>query len=119
MTKSRELGVRNDCARAATELLFKVKPEKYGPTLEVMPAVTAPAAVDAVKGYGFLTALQPAAAPRPARAVRGGTALPPLRGTGARPGAGRPSDAPGATDESDKLPLPRSRKGGDDEDLLP
>jgi tetratricopeptide (TPR) repeat protein len=118
VTKSRELGVRNDCARAATELLFKVKPEKYGPTLEAIPALAAPTAVDAVKGYGFVTAIQAVPAPRPARAARG-EALPPLRSPGSGKGAARRVDEPGGTDESGRLPLPRSRKGGDDEDLLP
>ena len=118
-SKSRELGVRNDCARAATDLLFKVKPEKYGPSQEVVPAVKAPAAVDAVKGYGFLLAIQPVVAPRPARPGRGEPALPTLRGKAPERDTFRRTDAPGGTDESDKLPMPRSRKGGDDEDLLP
>jgi len=119
VTKSRELGVRNDCARAATDLLVKVKPEKYGPTAESFPPLPAHAAVDAISGYGFLTAIQPAVAPRPLRAGRGEPALAPLRARGADRGAGRRDDAPGGTDASERLPLPRSRKGGDDEDLLP
>jgi TolA-binding protein len=119
VTKSRELGVRNDCARAANDLLVKVKPEKYGPTLEVMPEVAVPASVDTVKGYGFVSAIQPVVAARPAQAGRGGAALPALKAKGAERGAARRGDAPGGTDESDKLPMPRSRKGGDDEDLLP
>jgi TolA-binding protein len=120
MTKSRELGVRNECARAATDLLFKVKPEKYGPTPEAFPALAAPVAADAVKGYGFLTAIQPVAAPRPARTGRS-EALPPLKGKAAEPvgAARRRDDAPGSTDKSETLPPPRSRRGGDDEDLLP
>ena len=117
MTKSRELGVRNECARAATDLLVKVKPEKYGATLEAMPELKAPAAVDAVKGYGFLTAVQPVPVARPARAGRGEAALPPLRKKAAEPEARRRTDEPGGTDESPAIP--RSRKGGDDEDLLP
>ena len=129
VTKSRELGVRNDCARAANDLLVKVKPEKYGPTPEAFPALTPPAAADAVKGYGFLTTVQPVPAPRHARAPQG-DALPALRskpaaergaerGTGRDAGEVRREDAPGATDKSEPLPLPRSRRGSDDEDLLP
>jgi TolA-binding protein len=121
-SKSRELGVRNDCARAATELLMKVKPEKYGPTSEAFPPLSPPVAEDAVKGYGFLTSIQPVAAPRAARAGRGEPALAPLQGRPAEKagkGVKRRDDAPGATDQSDKAPLPRSRRGGDDEDLLP
>jgi len=120
VTKSRELGVRNECVRAANDLLFKAKPDKYGPSQEALPAVKAPPSVDVPTGYGFVTSIQPVVAPRPARAGRGGPALPALRGKGA---AGREtfrrSDAPGGTDESDKLPMPRSRRGRDDEDLLP
>jgi TolA-binding protein len=122
VTKSRELGVRNDCARAATDLLMKVKPEKYGPTAEAFPPLNPPAAEDAVKGYGFLTAIQPVAAPRPGRAGRAEPALAPVQGRApekGEKGAKRRDDAPGATDKSDKVPLPRSRRGGDDEDLLP
>jgi hypothetical protein len=97
-----------------------VKPEKYGPAPEAFTPLVAPAAEDSVKGYGFLTAIQPVTAPRrPAQAGRGEPALPPLRGKAADKGTKRREDAPGATDESDKLPLPRSRRGGDDEDLLP
>jgi hypothetical protein len=121
MTKARELGVVNACARAATDLLVKVKPEKYGPTPEAFPALTTPEAADAIKGYGFVTAIQPVPGPRAARAARG-EALPALRGKApADRGAGarRRDDAPGATDQSDTQPLPRSRRGGDDEDLLP
>jgi tetratricopeptide (TPR) repeat protein len=118
VTKSRELGVRNDCARAATEQLAKVKPEKFGPTLEPLPQLTPPVVEDSVKGYGFLTAVQPVVAPRPAKTGRA-EALPSLKAKGTEKGARRRDDAPGATDESDKVPLPRARKGGDDEDLLP
>jgi TolA-binding protein len=119
VTKARELGVQNECARAATDLLVKVKPEKYGPTPEALPPLSPPAVTDAAKGYGFLTAIQPVAAPRPAKAGRGAPALPPLRGKTPERGGARRDDAPGGTDRSDPLPLPRSRKGGDDEDLLP
>jgi TolA-binding protein len=122
MTKSRELGVRNECARAATDLLFKVKPEKYGPTPEAFPALSAPVAADAVKGYGFLTTIQPVPAPRAARPAQG-EALPALKARAPEkaPGRGavRREDAPGGTDRSEPLPSPRSRRGGDDEDLLP
>jgi TolA-binding protein len=118
-SKSRELGVRNDCAKAANDLLAKAKPDKFGPSQEAMPALKAPAAADAIKGYGFLTAIQPVVAPRPARAGRGEPALPALRGKSADREGVRRTDAPGGTDESDKVPLPRSRKGGEDEDLLP
>ncbi len=97
VTKSRELGVVNACARAATDLLVKVKPEKYGPTPEAFPALTAPEATDAIKGYGFLTAVQPVAAPLPPRAGRG-EALPELRGKAPPEQGGRArrrEDAPG------------------------
>lgn len=119
MTKSRELGVRNDCARAATDLLVKVKPEKYGPTQEAVPELARPEAVDAVRGYGFLGSIQPVAAPRPSRVSRGVQPLPPLREKGAERGRGGREGAPSGKDVTDDLPLPRTRKGSDDEDLLP
>jgi TolA-binding protein len=123
VTKARELGVKNACAQAATDLLMKVKPEKFGPTLEVLPPLAPPAAVaaESIRGYGFLTALQPAAAPKPAKGARApGAPLPALRGKAPEKGAAkRATDSPGGTDQSDTAPLRRPKKGGDDEDLLP
>ena len=95
----------------------EVRPDAGG-----VPALTAPVAEDAVKGYGFLTAVQPVAAPAPRAAGRARRCRPcaaRLPRGALRRGRARREDAPGATDKSEQLPLPRSRRGGDDEDLLP
>jgi TolA-binding protein len=127
---SRDYGVVNDCAKAATALLAKAKPDEYGPTPEVIPAVgPVQAPPSAPHGYGLLAEVVqvPPARDRPAR--RGDApVLPPLRVRGAA-GAVEPpgKDAASATlDPQQRVirdePLPPKKKKGkakdDDEDLL-
>ena len=55
---SRDYGVVNDCARQATAILVKHKPEEYGPSPEALPAIDAPSSRDAPRGYGILAEVQ-------------------------------------------------------------
>ncbi|ACG74615.1 Tetratricopeptide TPR_2 repeat protein [Anaeromyxobacter sp. K] len=132
---SRDYGVVNACARDASAMLAKAKPDQAGAaSAEVVPPVPAPPIAEAPKGYGILAEIQPvqsrpaAGAPRAAEAP-----LPVLRlqPAGARSAAAEPGDPrPGRTaaepadarsGRADAEPqLPRRKKGGDeDEDLLP
>jgi hypothetical protein len=117
----------NACAREATAILLKVKPERYGPSPEVIPPLAAPGqGADGAVGYGILAEVQPVAAAAKAPRRSADPLLPPLR---ARPVAGgRTSDAAEADPQKRVLedepapPRKQKKKGSstdDDEDLLP
>jgi TolA-binding protein len=129
---ARDYGVSNECAKQATVILVKHKPDEYGPSPEVLPPITAPAPVEAPRGYGLLAEVEGVPLRAPA-ARRDGPALPPLR---VRTAGGRedrgPADEP--RDELDpqrrvirdepvpvKKKAPRKKAGAteEDEDLLP
>jgi tetratricopeptide (TPR) repeat protein len=121
---SRDYGVVNDCARKATDLLVKVKPEQYGPSGEVVAAIVPPVARPAPRGYGPLAAIQPVPPERPA-GRRAEAALPPLQ---VRPDEeGRAARVADPTDpqnrvipDEPRVPVKKKKgKGDDDEDLLP
>ncbi len=129
---ARDYGVVNECARQATVILVKHKPEEYGPSPEVLPPVAAPVPVDAPRGYGLLAEVEGVPV-RAAGARRSDPALPPLRvrTAGAREDRG-PADEPAETLDPQRRvirdePAPAKKKapkkkGGaseDDEDLLP
>jgi TolA-binding protein len=129
---ARDHGVVNDCARQATALLVARKPDEYGPSPEVVPAIPSPPLPDAPRGYGLLAEVEGVAV-RPA-ARRSAEALPPLS---VRPVAGRDERGDRAGDDragddpqhrviqDEPLPVKQRAKGkkkataDDDEDLLP
>ncbi len=130
MNAAREHGVVNDCANQATAILVKKKPEEYGPSPEVLPAIAQPVLPDAPRGYGLLAEVESA----PVRTARPEPALPPLR---VRPAAGQEQPAAqrgGAASadpqrrviEEEPIPSKQRSKGkkktgqsDEDEDLLP
>jgi hypothetical protein len=125
---ARDHGVTNDCARQATALLVKHRPEEYGPSPEVVPAIPAPAIPEAPHGYGLLAEVEGVPVrPAPRRAAPE-PSLPPLR---VRPASGQgDAGARDAVDPQERLldddPIPARRRGAkkrptadDDEDLLP
>jgi TolA-binding protein len=125
MNASRDYGVVNACAREATAILVKVKPDRYGPSPEVIPPIAAPHGADAPTGYGILAEVQPV--PPPAKATRAEPTLPPLR---ARPASGKLLEPVQDADPQRRIlgdepapPPKKARKKGsstdDDEDLLP
>jgi TolA-binding protein len=122
MNASRDYGVVNDCARKATELLVKYKPEEYGPSPETIPGLAKAEVTERPAGYGLVSAIQ--TTPAPAKAARP-EALPPLRpaAPAAEPHgddeAAREARSPARAAPED--PPARKKKGGrdDDEDLLP
>jgi TolA-binding protein len=126
---SRDYGVVNECAKAATTLLAKTKPDEYGPSPEAIPPL-APGALPAAtpRGYGLLAEVQAGAARD--RTVRRAEPqpLPPLR---VRPAAGvadpaRRKGEPALLDPQQRViddePAPvrkkKAKQGDDDEDLL-
>jgi TolA-binding protein len=125
---SRDYGVVNDCAKQATALLAKHKPDEYGPSPEIVPPLRRAPVAQGVppRGYGLLAEVQ--SAPARPKAARGAEpTLPPLR---VRPAGGVVDDAPprrgGALDPQERTfeeePAPPRRKkkhSDDDEDLLP
>ena len=125
---SRDYGVQNDCSRQALAMLAKHKPDEWGPSPEVVPAIAAPQFQPAPpRGYGLLAEVQPV--PRERTARRGEPSLPPLRvrtaagipgvaGRGAEPASLDPQQR---TIEDEPVPVKRKKKGqaDDDEDLLP
>ncbi|WP_242346770.1 tetratricopeptide repeat protein [Anaeromyxobacter terrae] len=125
MNASRDYGVVNDCAKQATAILVKYKPDEYGPSPEVLPRIATPEARDMPSGYGILAQIQPVApAAKPAQVHRAEPALPPLRVTPAaqRSEARAPSADPQQRAVKDEpLPSRKDRKKADDEDedLLP
>jgi TolA-binding protein len=123
---SRDYGVVNDCARAATALLAKAKPEEFGPSPEAVPPLPpAPAPAATPRGYGLVAEVVQAPPPRP-RTARAEAPLPTLRvRSGAAPSAERKGEA-AANDPQQRAipdePLPPRKKKAkvkdDDEDLL-
>ena len=127
---ARDYGVVNDCARQATAILVKHKPEEYGPSPEALPAIAAPPLPEAApRGYGLLAEVQGVPV-RPAAGRAAESTLPPLR---VRTAGGQ--EEPGRRDatldpqrrviEDEPVPTKQKRKGkkkadaDDDEDLLP
>jgi TolA-binding protein len=125
---SRDYGVVNDCARSATALLSKEKPDEYGPSPEAVPAVPSPPAPAAApRGYGLLAEVVSAAPPRERTARKGEPPLPTLRvrQPGASPSAdrkaeGAPLDPQQRAIPDEPLPPPKKKAKGkdDDEDIL-
>ncbi len=127
---ARDHGVVNDCAKQAMAILVKKKPEEYGPSPEVLPAIAHPALPEAPRGYGLLAEVQGV----PVRAAaRPEPSLPPLR---VRPAAGQEEASPrrgaasldpqGRVVEDEPVPQEHRSKARkkkaqseDDEDLLP
>jgi len=125
MNASRDYGVVNDCAKQATAILVKYKPDEYGPSPEVLPRIAQAEVRDVPRGYGILAQVQPAApAPKAAPVRRAEPALPPLRVT---PAAQRPEPRARSADPQERViaeePLPsrkeRKKAEEEDEDLLP
>jgi hypothetical protein len=131
MNASRDYGVVNDCAKQATGILLKYKPDEYGPSPERLPRIAAPEAPAAApRGYGILAQIQPSpAAASKATPVRrtAEAALPPLRvkpaaavpGETAPARAGDPADPQRRTVRDEPLPRKDKKAPSDDEDLLP
>ena len=129
VSASRDYGVVNECARAATALLAKAKPDEYGPSPEAVPSIAAaPAPAASARGYGLVTEVVQAPPPRERTARNGEAPLPALR-------VGSASSAPASADRrsepasldpqrrviSDEPLPPRKKKAkskDDDEDLL-
>ncbi|ABS27570.1 tetratricopeptide repeat protein [Anaeromyxobacter sp. Fw109-5] len=124
MNASRDYGVVNDCAKQATAILVKYKPDEYGPSPEALPRIAQPELRDAPHGHGILAQLQPAAAPAPRQVRHAEPALPPLRVTPAAQ-RGDPRAAPADPQRRvvEEAPLPsrkdRQKADEEDEDLLP
>jgi tetratricopeptide (TPR) repeat protein len=126
LTKSRELGVSNDCSKAATDVLVKYKPDQYGPPLEKVPDLAPAQATARPQGHGLLTSLVQPAKREPATAGGEDTpALPPLgavtRKTAAGAGDARDPDLPLEVPEEEHQPQSRSAPPAppaEDEDLL-
>jgi tetratricopeptide (TPR) repeat protein len=126
MNASRDYGVVNDCAKQATAILVKYRPDEYGRSPELLPKLAAAPVVEAPRGYGILAEVQPVPPPaqRQEQVRRAADpALPPLRvkpatqRTGAEPAALADPQERTISDE----PLPKKKSGSrdDDEDLLP
>ena len=123
-SKARELGVRSDCATRSMQAAMVKKPE-LGPTLEALPAVPAVEFTGRPQGYGLLAALEPAPPPvkRSATPARGGGVAPapalqqPAPGKAQKKAGAKGKEAPPAPPRTADDPLPRPKKG-DDEDLL-
>jgi hypothetical protein len=117
-TKSRELAVRNDCADRAAAAVIARKPE-LGPGQEALPSLTAAEPPERLAGHGLLAAIEATPAARAKAAPRGeASALPALKLPGQKKGAGKAAAEPAAPPPRPDEPLPRPKKG-DDEDLLP
>jgi hypothetical protein len=125
MNASRDYGVVNDCAKQATAILVKYKPDEYGPSPEVLPRIAKVEVRDVPRGYGILAQIQPAApAPKAAPVRRAEPALPPLLVT---PAAQRAEPRARSADPQERVvaeePLPsrkeRKKAQEEDEDLLP
>jgi len=126
---ARDYGVVNDCARQATAILVKHKPEEYGPSPEALPVIAPPALTDAPRGYGLLAEVQGVPV-RAAAERRADPALPPLKVRTAG-GQEEPARRDATLDpqrrviDEEPAPAKQKRKGKkkadaeDDEDLLP
>jgi TolA-binding protein len=123
---ARDHGVVNECARQANALLLARKPDEYGPSPEVVPAIPPPPLPDAPRGYGLLAEVEGVAV-RPAARRSADAVLPPLS---VRPVAGRAERGGEAGDDPQRrvirdepVPAKQRAKGkataDDDEDLLP
>jgi TolA-binding protein len=122
---ARDYGVVNECARQATAILVKYKPEEYGPSPEAIPAVTAPPVQEAPRGYGLLAEVEGV----PVRSAPRRSSDPPLAPLRGRPAAGEEQpasredaalDPQQRTIRDEPVPVKRKQKGkDDDEDLLP
>ena len=126
MNASRDYGVVNDCAKQATAILVKYKPDEYGPSPEVLPRIAQAEVRDVPRGYGILAQIQPAApAPKAAPVRRAEAALPPLRVTPAATQRAEPrarsADPQERVVAEEPLPSRKERKKAqeEDEDLLP
>jgi hypothetical protein len=123
MAKARELSVSNACSKATAEVLARYKPDQYGPPLERIPEIAAPArAAPRPGGHGLLTALESREAREAAaRADASATALPPLGGApAAQARPGRDPDLPLEEDEARPARTsPATLPPVKDEDLLP
>ena len=116
-TKARELSVKNDCADRAAAAVTARKPE-LGPGQEALPSLTAAEPPERLAGHGLLAAIEAPSAARAKPAPRGeASALPALKLPGQKRGAPRAAE-PAAPPPRPDEPLPRPKKG-DDEDLLP
>jgi TolA-binding protein len=125
MNASRDYGVVNECARQATAILMKYKPDEYGPSPERPPRIASPEVAAAPRGYGILSAVQPVpqGGAKAAPARRGAEpTLPPLRVKTAaqreEPAAADPSDPQRRVIRDEAAPR-KDRRAADDEDLLP
>jgi TolA-binding protein len=124
MNASRDYGVVNSCAKQATAILVKYKPERYGPSPETIPAIAAAPVADVPTGYGLLAEVHGEAAfPRAAPRRGAEPVLAPLRSRTAGTRSAEPDDPdvdPQKRTMQDEPQLPRKKKGSaDDEDLLP
>lgn len=79
LVKAREYAIWNDCARQAAEALARLDPEHQAAPPEVVPAITAPAAVASNVGYGLISTPQPPAPAPVVAAPAPALSLPPLR----------------------------------------
>ncbi|HTT70480.1 MAG TPA: tetratricopeptide repeat protein [Anaeromyxobacteraceae bacterium] len=126
MTKSRELGVSNECSKAATEVLVNYKPDLYGPPPEKTPALALGASVARPAGHGLVSTLvRPAPAETsPAAEAASAAHLPPgaaqkTAAAAPRPVEGRDPDLPPEDDRPAKAPPKPAASPVTDEDLLP
>jgi tetratricopeptide (TPR) repeat protein len=132
VVKSRELGVKNDCAERAMATVLPRKPE-LAQSAEPLPPLVAAERPEVPAGHGLLAVAGAPASPRPKEPAD--PAAPPAAGPAARPVArkaepalpalklpGQKKGAPKAAEPPPRAraedPLPRPKKG-DDEDLLP
>ena len=125
---ARDYGVVNECAKQATAILAKRKPEEYGPSPEALPPIAPPALADAPRGYGLLAEVQGVPARAAHRAAE--PTLPPLNVRTAG-GQEEPARRDATLDpqkrviDEEPVPTKQKRKGKkkadaeDDEDLLP
>ncbi len=124
---ARDHGVANECSRQATAILIKHKPDEYGPSPELVPAIAQPALPDAPRGYGLLAEVE--GVPVRAAARRSAdTVLPPLRGRsigGRDEAAGQDPDPQRRVIRDEPVPVKQRGKAkkkpqaDEDEDLLP
>ena len=128
---SRDYAVVNDCAKQATALLQKHKPDEFAPSPEVVPPIGPPPATPPaqVRGYGLLAEVVSAPPPK-ARAARTAEAPPPPLRVQPAAAVSEPATRRTQVDRRDPqhrvirdepVPIKKRKKGdpADDEDLLP